>query len=800
MTIKSHPDKYLYTHLNETALNAAGIISGSPIEFRVAPKKILEDLAYIEGAFHDFGKATKYFQEYLISGGRKITGPKNHALLSALLARSIASTYLADKEIGNFEKKLMPFFIFTSVRRHHGNLNNFTEELSDIEVKKDELIKQALSLIRPETDELVKKLLLPLDIQFNFDAFVNGISNDIFLGDFNNFNLEVMSFGEYDALSTEMKIELFYLHELMYSVLLQSDKSDVILEKKVNYSKQRDNLNNYRRNKNYDNPSKEIDRLKNKAFNSAIDNIKKVFNKDKHLYSITLPTGLGKTITSFAVVSVIKEILGEVNSRIIITIPFTSIIDQNYEVYSEILDRPDSTQLLKHHHLSEPAYKYGNEELSYDQAQFLIESWDSQIIVTTFVQLLECFFSCDKSKLLKLPNICGSIIILDEVQSINYEYWSLIREAFQVIGRTYGCYFVFMSATQPLIFDPAKEIIEIIPDYKEYFGLFNRTKITFLSKKDILIDDLVSEIYRYMEENIEDNVLIILNTKKAVKDCFEKLKYSLDTNETDIYFLTTLITPYERKKILREIKERKSSKRYIIVSTQLIEAGVDISVQAVFREIAPLDSIIQAGGRANRYAEREIPCKVFLFVLSENFKNTNRIYGLELIKKTQIVLQDYVQDGIEEKDYLKMIERYFREVRLQSEVIISRPMENICKLDFANVNEFKLIPESRSECVYISLNDKASEIWNDFVRIYSNSETDIFRKRQDFSKIKSDFYDFVINVPIPYKQNQINIDSEKIYGFYYIDPRAGSNFYTYDSSNFSENTGYHSDETIFITG
>ena len=145
---------------------------------------------------------------------------------------------------------------------------------------------------------------------------------------------------------------------------------------------------------------------------------------------------------------------------------------------------------------------------------------------------------------------------------------------------------------------------------------------------------------------------------------FEQL-VNLELEGTDYFFLSTLITPFERKKIINKIKENNSHRK-LIVSTQLIEAGVDISVDTIFRQLAPMDSIIQSAGRANRYNEKPEISDVFLFEILDYSKATSLIYGSDLILKTKNVFNNIRM--IEEKDYLQLIDRYFMEVR-------SKPMK-----------------------------------------------------------------------------------------------------------------------------
>lgn len=796
MKIYSHPDKLLIEHLNEVSINCKRLISERTL-FANNPlkKQALHDLAYLSGAFHDLGKGTSFFQHYLLSESHEVKGPKNHALISALFVKEIAKEYLSKKELPDFEKKLFAHLAFTSVKRHHGRLNNFEDELY-IELKSKELQEQIIAFNEEDTETIISHFSSALSLKYSFKDFKKYILSKEYLNDMPEFYLEFSEDEDFDKLTLHGKMEHYYFHQLLFSVLLLSDKTDVILETNPNVENPSvtfDKVESFRQRKGFDIPKNELDERKNEAFNSSLKNLSEVFSTDKHIYSITLPTGLGKTITSFAIALEIKKSLHSSALRLIITIPFTSIIDQNFEVYSQIVESKNSNVLLKHHHLAEPAYKLNDEELTPDKSEFMIETWQSEVVVTTFVQLLNSIFSNDKSLLMKLPNLANSIIILDEVQTVPYEYWQLIKNTFEVLGKNYNCYFILMSATQPLMFLPGKEIIEIVPDYEKYYGYFNRTKLINKTSKSILFVDFINDVSLYLSESRKKDILIILNTKKHSKQCFEELRNCIDGETEDIYYLSTMITPYERKAIINLIK-LKSGKRKIIVSTQLIEAGVDISVDVVFRAMAPIDAIIQAAGRANRYNEKSNQGEIYLYEIEEMRKATSLIYGADLIQKTKNVLKGI--GTIEEKLYLILIQDYFKEVRKQSESHVSKYLTGICKLDFKDVGEFSLIDERKTESVFLQLNIQAKNVWGKYINIWENPLLDIFQKKQEFAKIKATFYDFVINVPIPVNKKSIDFDNEKISGFYLSFLEAPSRFYSYDEEDFSVNTGYQEINTL----
>ncbi len=444
--------------------------------------------------------------------------------------------------------------------------------------------------------------------------------------------------------------------------------------------------------------------------------------------------------------------------------------------------------------MAEPSYKEGEDEFDAQKSQFLIETWQSEIVVTTFVQLLETIFTNDKAKLLKLPNLMNAIIILDEVQQINYKLWPLIRQAFTTLGEKYNCYFLLMSATQPLIFEPGKEITEVVPNYERYFKFFNRTKLINRTENSVSFDEFTEDVMNYLDDYPDRDILIILNTKQKTRELFEAL-VATHSDDNEIYYLSTLITPYERKKIIKLIKSKDGKKRRIVVSTQLVEAGVDISVQTVFRAQAPLDSIIQAAGRANRYNEKSDPAEVYIYQIDELQKASSLIYGRDLLIKTSNVFKG--TKSIEENDFLQLIQRYFVEVHRQSLNVTSEIQEAITKLKFETVGNFKLIDEQNSESVFLQLNPQAVELWENFVSIFSDDNLSKFEKKAAFAKIRAKFYDYVINVPVPYGQKEIDFDRAKTsFHFYLSELEAPSSFYSYNKEDFTQNTGYYSQKTM----
>jgi CRISPR-associated endonuclease/helicase Cas3 len=797
----SHPDKLLINHLREVTTIAAVTVYGNGYRFAMSngteiTSKHLADLVWIAGAFHDLAKATSYFQTYIRNPLGIHNHLKNHAQLSSVFAYFVSSKYCSNEISDKLLSELLPALVLIAVKRHHGSIQNLEKELlfnnSDIE----NLLLQIQSIDSDSVEPIISELLGNSPVKTTWHEFVEYWNQKTFQTHLKDFRILNFKFN-YPKVDESTRLSLFYLFQVIYSALMYADKNDVILEEvttEIQSTNISGSLNQYRERRGFHLAKSKIDQLKNEAYFNTLNHLEKVFKPGQHLYSVTLPTGLGKTLTAYAVADKLRQLSGNVTAKIIINIPFTSIIDQNFEVYCEVLGTDSSDILLKHHHLAEPNYKDRSEKVyDFDKSQFMIETWQSETIVTTFVQFLETILSMDKTKLMKLSHLRNAIVLLDEIQTIPYKLWETIRESFITLGESLNIYFVVISATQPLIFTPEVDIVELVPDYQNYFKFFNRTRIHY-HKEPVSIETFIDIVSEYASGESEKDILVILNTKKAARICFEKLA-NLNLDDTDYYFLSTLITPYERKQIISKIKE-KDGNRKLIVSTQLIEAGVDISVDTIFRQLSPIDSIIQSAGRANRYNEKIAISNIYLYEIEGNHaKTTSLIYGSDLILKTKNALKDC--HVIEEKDYLLLIERYFAEVRKQSDETSSGLLDAILGLRFEEV-DLKFIEERKTESVFIQLNEEAKSVWEQYVLLYSQEGLTPWERKAQFATFKSKFYDFVINVPIPYDSSTIKFDSAKVLGFYVSLLDHPSTFYNYSDVDSAVNTGYTPSELIIL--
>ena len=318
------------------------------------------------------------------------------------------------------------------------------------------------------------------------------------------------------------------------------------------------------------------------------------------VYSLTVPTGGGKTLSSLAFA--LDHAVANKLRRVIYAIPFTSIIEQNAKVFQDILGRES---VLEHHcNFNE---KDEPEEVAYNRRRGLAaENWDAPVVVTTNVQFFESLFSNKPSRCRKLHNIAGSVIVLDEAQAIPTEYLEPCLAALRELVDRYNCSLVLCTATQPALNDSAlrmrlPKIHEIITNPQQLYADLRRTQVEFVGR---LTDGELST--RLAEKN---QVLCIVATKPQARKLFEMLPEGEGN-----FHLSTNMYPEHRRKVLDAIRTRiKQNKPCRVVSTSLVEAGVDLDFPVVYRAIAGLDSIAQAAGRCNREGKMADLGRVYVY-------------------------------------------------------------------------------------------------------------------------------------------------------------------------------------------
>ena len=327
-----------------------------------------------------------------------------------------------------------------------------------------------------------------------------------------------------------------------------------------------------------------------------------------NFYRMTIPTGGGKTISSLAFALHYARHAKKKRKRIIYVIPYTSIIEQNAAVFRDLLGK-DS--VVEHHQNVD----YDDvQDMDMNRKRLATENWEAPVIVTTNVQFFESLFSNRPSKCRKLHNLAESIVIFDEAQMIPLDYLRPSLAAIEALVRHYDCTAVLCTATQPPLgqFFPADlQPIEICPALVENADFFRRTTIR-LREEAMTEESLAAELAA------QERVLCIVNVKKTAQRIFDLLGEQEGT-----YHLSTNLYPVHREQVLEEIRERlHGDKPCRVISTSLVEAGVDLDFPSVYREINGLDSIVQAAGRCNREGRRSAEeSVVHVFSLEKLAKN-----------------------------------------------------------------------------------------------------------------------------------------------------------------------------------
>lgn len=315
--------------------------------------------------------------------------------------------------------------------------------------------------------------------------------------------------------------------------------------------------------------------------------------KEPGLFSLTVPTGGGKTYTSMAFA--LDHAITHKMRRVIYVIPFTSIIEQNAKVFREAFD--DLGDAVIEHYSAFDANNIPN-KTARDTLNLAMENWDAPIIVTTAVQFFESLFADKPSKCRKLHNIAGSVIILDEAQTLPLKLLRPVMAAIDELTRNYQCSIVLCTATQPALnktdnfYNGFENVREIAPEPKELFKQLKRVQVKNI---DIQTDEQLAEQLISREQ-----VLMIVNNRRHARALYDRIK-----DQSGATHLTTLMCAKHRTQVLDKVRaDLKLGLPCRLISTSLIEAGVDVDFPCVLRAETGLDSIAQAAGRCNREGKR----------------------------------------------------------------------------------------------------------------------------------------------------------------------------------------------------
>ncbi|WP_432646451.1 CRISPR-associated helicase Cas3' [Mitsuokella sp.] len=596
------------------------------------------------GLFHDVGKYSQAYQRRLLEDGPRV----DHSTAGALLMKKIRNAYLA-----------------LCIASHHSGLLNMGSRLSLPDdgtfcgrMKKDLSGKLDFSAYRHELPEpkplrTCPHFLYPED-EFYAAFFVRMLFSCLVDADF----LDTERFMSNGTVKRDGFASIQELHDKFFKY--------------------------YKR---FGIPTTPINKKRQEIYQECLV----AADKEPGIFSLTVPTGGGKTLSSLAFA--LKHAVKYRKQRIIYVIPYTSIIEQTADVFRNILGMEN---VIEHH--MNVDYDDDKADAGMERKKLATENWDAPVIVTTNVQFFESLFAAKTSRCRKIHNIANSVIIFDEAQILPEPY---LRPCIRVIGElaaNYHCSAVLCTATQPNLDDyfakigPTLAVREICPDVQSLYNFFRRTTYQFLDVGSL--DEVAAKLNQHKQ------VLCITNSKKDAQNLYKAM------DGEGCYHLSTFMCPAHRRKVLSVIRQRlKEGLPCKVVSTSLIQAGVDVDFPVVYREIAGLDSIIQSGGRCNREGKHKAEESMVYIYDLKKAKNQIPAFVRRPMEVTQQISarHDDIASVESIKDYFHELHYLIGDEKLDSKDILGS-LEGR-SIPFAEIGQkFKLIEEDGKN-VFIPLMD-----------------------------------------------------------------------------------------------
>ena len=675
----SHPNKLLENHIKN-------MISAGDEELDKQVK-----------LYHDIAKLKNNFQIYIRDTSNDKLD-KNHSLLSAYF-------FILNSKFD----EIPTLFGFLAIVSHHGDAVNLmtlareankffknskeleyweevanaaknTQVYSGLSIKKDEFLYRA---------ERLRQYLILLQYRYKFTY-----------SDFINF-------------------------KSLYSNLVYSDKFEAIFSmpkqetKNIPIDALEGNIKTLP-------PNKKRDEFRNFVLNN--------FDEDYKLFTLTAPTGYGKTLTA------LNFALKFNKSRIIYALPFTSIIDQTYDIIAKIYKNSDIS-VSKAHHKTTIDEENLTDEDRYSKIKFLMESFSGEINVTTLYQLIFALFGNKNKDNVKFNQLKNSVVIIDEAQAIPYNFRKDFILLCEIISQRLGTIFIFMSATMPVIkSENFKENSNL-----EYFSKQDRYVIKWLDISGE--EDLLEKI---CETASDKNTLVVVNTIKKAQELFVKLreKFNCFCLNGYMYDDHKHATIEAVKRAINTNKDDPLTSKILLISTQSIEAGVDLDFDVGFREVSPISSVIQTAGRVNRHFGE---IRGELYVFPEISKFTNLIYG-DLQKVSKAILEIFKQREVRESEILEISNLYFQKISDQLENLYIQ--SEIKKLEFENINQKieEIMDDNCKQTLMIEAKENFIKNFEAKILEIKNSQNDEFTIRDLLKNHIRKLSKFSINVTLKDKE------------------------------------------------
>ena len=638
MVVLSHPTKPLAQHINEVKKATLWILE------RHSPESVLNSELFREWsvrlcALHDLGKGSKAFQSYIRAPKTYQDDPrkKAHTPLSLVLSTLLLEDEGSDKSIA--------WGVLQAVLCHHGYLRTRKELMSSLEndsfakIIDEQLQSLSVEPLARATGECLSKL--QIDDECRYEALD-------FLEDCEDALEQIFRENPREA------IRLRLWSQFLFSVLLEADKALLAVRDAHSYQRESytpftlEQIEGFLESA----PNHSINRLRQKARASVLNTLKE--RSDKKLFSLCLPTGLGKTLCAATWAFWLREHIAH-QSKIIVVMPFLSVIEQTETVYRRVLQISEQgSTVMSSHSLSQRSFDSENDGST---ADFFLDTWRTQLLLTTYDQFLMSLMSPRGKHQMRLHQLCDAIIIFDELQTIPCRLWRPFEALLDSLCEQGNSHVLAMSATLPEVLSDATPLLSE-EETREFFHCFGRYELSLDCWNPQSLEDFTDALNECIDRGdwSEMRVLVTLNTRKSARSVRDAIEFHSGDAPC---FLTADVTPFERLQLIDTLKINKPC---LVVATQCIEAGVDLDFDLVIRDFAPLDSLVQIAGRCNRNNKRP-RCKVQIVHLQDDESNKpfyHFVYDSIHLDATYQVLQG--REVVFEEDVLELSQRYFREL------------------------------------------------------------------------------------------------------------------------------------------
>ncbi len=596
---------------------------------------------YLIGLLHDMGKFSTQFQQYLCkaANGEKVTrGSVTHS--------TCGMQYLFEF-YGEDRRKPAVELCGFAVASHHGLMDCVDTENNSVFFKKQENqdkkqyseCKKRYEQIfkREETEKLLEKATEELE------------------------ELE-------EKARTKLKsFEWGELARMVLSALIEADHADTaaFTDGQPECKQEREETERIFRSMR-ENAERNVKKLEETAAHLPINGVRREISRqckesavrESGVYRLSVPTGGGKTCAALRFA--LNHCLLHQKRRIIYTAPLLTVLDQNADEIRKLVGEENERYVLEH---TSDIVKSEFSEEEAERYERLSCSWDSPVIVTTQVQLLHTFFAGKSRNIRRFHSLFGSVIIIDEVQSVPLKLTNLFNDTVNFLAKVCDCTIVLCSATQPKLskaieeknkekkfLKPIKDCGTLVTLTSEQIKVFERTRIVNLLSEGGYSEDQLAD--RILSLSDKKSVLLICNTKKQAASIFRRLQYHKDGFA--LFHLSAGMCKAHRQDVLKEVEQSlQSDSRTVLVSTQVVEAGVDISFECVIRLLAGVDSLAQSAGRCNRHGEFGKVCDVYLVKMQD--ENLKAFKEMEMAQKATEGVARFSSDLLS----AEAIERYY---------------------------------------------------------------------------------------------------------------------------------------------